>query len=117
MKYIYYPGCSLEGSAQEYDRATRALMKALKAELTNIPDWSCCGATAAHAVDSLLALALPARNLALAQGLEGRCDILVPCSACYLNLRRVTEKIRLDSDLKTQLPDGKIVDERRNNHE
>jgi heterodisulfide reductase subunit B len=103
MKYSYYPGCSLEGSAQEYDRATRSLMKALKVELTDIPDWSCCGATAAHAVDSLLALALPARNLALAQELEGSRDILVPCSACYLNLKQVAEKIRLDGDLKAQL--------------
>ena len=31
MKYIYYPGCSLEGTAREYDVSTRAVMKALGA--------------------------------------------------------------------------------------
>ena len=103
MKYTYYPGCSLEGSAKEYDRATRSLMDALDVELVEIEDWSCCGATAAHAVNSLLALALPARNLALAQKVAGNPDILVPCSACYLNLKDVKEKIRLDTDLQEQL--------------
>jgi len=33
MKYFYYPGCSLEGSAKEYDISVRALMGALGAEL------------------------------------------------------------------------------------
>ena len=29
MKYLYYPGCSLEGSAKEYNIATRAVMRKL----------------------------------------------------------------------------------------
>ncbi|MEW6262619.1 MAG: CoB--CoM heterodisulfide reductase iron-sulfur subunit B family protein [Thermodesulfobacteriota bacterium] len=85
MKYAYYPGCSLEGTAQEYDVSTRAVMKAAGHDLVEIEDWSCCGASAAEATSELLALALAARNLALAENSEG--DILAPCSACYLNLR------------------------------
>jgi len=103
MKYTYYPGCSLEGSAKEYDRATRSIMAALDVSLIDIPDWTCCGATAARAFDSLLSLALPARNLALAQSVEDNPDILVPCSACYLNLKDVKEKIRGDAELKARL--------------
>lgn len=88
MKYLYYPGCSLEGTAKEYDRSTRAVLAALGAELVELSDWTCCGASAALAVSELLALALPARNLALAEAQGEGLDLLVPCSACYLNLKK-----------------------------
>ena len=94
MKYLYYPGCSLESSAREYDMATRGLMAALGVELTEIPDWTCCGASAAQATDAWLTLVLPAVNLAVAEAEAPGTDILVPCSACYLNLRRVYETAR-----------------------
>ena len=71
MKYLYYPGCSLEGSAQEYNISTKAVLKALGVELLELSDWSCCGASAAAAVSPLLALALPARNLAIAETIVG----------------------------------------------
>ncbi len=99
MKYIYYPGCSLEGTAREYDLSTRALMKAAGAELLELKDWTCCGATAAEPAGLLLSLALPARNLALAEKMDETQDIVVPCSACYLNLKKVEEKTRKDPDI------------------
>jgi len=99
MKYQYYPGCSLEGTALEYNISTQALMKAVGAELYEIDDWTCCGASAAESISYLLSLALPARNLALAEKMDGVNDILVPCSACYLNLKKVEEKIKKDTDL------------------
>lgn len=91
MKYLYYPGCSLEGAAREYDLSTRSFMAAAGAELIDIPGWSCCGATAAQSVNRLLSLVLPARNLALAEQMDGGRDLLVPCSACYLNLKKAEE--------------------------
>ena len=107
MTYLYYPGCSLEGTAREYDISTRALMRALGAELIDIDDWTCCGASAAEAVDHHLSLALPARNLALAQrmnsDMETRKDILAPCSACYLNLKKVSEAVGKDRGLSQVL--------------
>jgi heterodisulfide reductase subunit B len=99
MKYLYYPGCSLEGSAKEYDLSTRAFLAAVGVELEEIDDWTCCGASAAEALSSLLSLVLPARNLALAQKQSDLKAVLVPCSACYLNLKKVTEKTRKDADL------------------
>jgi len=91
MKYFYYPGCSLEGTAQEYDASTRALMGALGVELLEIEDWTCCGASAGEAVSYLLSMVLPARNLALAEKSGIEADMLVPCSACYLNLKKVED--------------------------
>ena len=57
--------------------------------LTELEDWNCCGATAAHSINHHLALALPARNLALAEA-AGR-DVVVPCALCF-NRLKVAEK-------------------------
>ena len=100
MKYLYYPGCSLEGTAVEYDRSTRALFQALGVELVELEGWTCCGASAAEAESELLSFALPARNLAIAESMDDAIgDILVPCSACYLNLKRAAEETQKDPDL------------------
>jgi len=99
MKYIYYPGCSLEGTALEYDASTRAAMGALGAELTELNDWTCCGASAADAISYLLSMVLAARNLALAEGMDVDADIMIPCSACYLNLRKVEDHVQQDGTL------------------
>ena len=63
MKVSYYPGCSLEHSAKDYAESIAAVADLLNLRLEEIPDWNCCGASAAHSLDEHLALALPARNL------------------------------------------------------
>jgi heterodisulfide reductase subunit B len=105
MKYLYYPGCSLEGTASEYNVSTRRVMQAADVELIEIEDWTCCGASAAEATSELLSLALPARNIAIAEKMVEVSDILVPCSACYLNLKKVEEKTRKDQKLMDTLND------------
>ena len=94
MNYLYYPGCSLEGTALEYNMSTKRLMQEVGANLIELEDWTCCGATAVESVSSLLSLALPARNLAVAEKMESADEVLVPCSACYLNLKKVEEKTK-----------------------
>ena len=108
MKYFYYPGCSLEGTAQEYNLSTETFMAAVGAELIEIQDWVCCGASAAAPTSHLLSLALPAINLAIAEranaeNQNGNLDILVPCSACYINLKRVEEVTRKDTALLNKI--------------
>ena len=66
-EYAYFCGCSLEGTAKEYDESLRAVMKALGVGLVEPDDWSCCGSTPAHTVDHVFAAALAARNLALVE--------------------------------------------------
>lgn len=102
MDYFYYPGCSLEGTAREYDISCRALFEALGDRLTEIPDWTCCGATAAQCVDSFLSVVLPARNLALAENTDTGLDVLVPCSACYLNLKKARQDLLENNALRAQ---------------
>jgi heterodisulfide reductase subunit B len=101
--YLYYPGCTLETSAREYDLSTRSLLSHLGIGLTEIEDWTCCGASAAEASSRLLSLALGARNLALAEAQAPGTDILVPCSACYLNLKRAAVESSVNSDVKERI--------------
>jgi heterodisulfide reductase subunit B len=100
MRYLYYPGCSLEGTASEYDASTRAFLSAMGMELTPLEDWTCCGASAAVGVSWLLALCLAARNLALAERSRPDLDLLVPCSACYLNLKKAGEAVRTSGRIR-----------------
>ena len=45
MKYAYYPGCSLESTAWDFDRSTRAVCSALDVELVEIPEADAALAT------------------------------------------------------------------------
>jgi len=94
VRFSYYPGCSLQATALEYDLSTRAVLKRLGVELIELPDWNCCGASSAHSLNETLSLALPARNLALAQR-EG-VDLLVPCAACFNRLKTAEKALRED---------------------
>lgn len=94
--YAYYPGCSLTESAKEFDVSTRLVMERLGADVREIDGWTCCGASAVESVSSTLTHALPARNIALAQRQMPEADILVPCSACYLNHLRVEKDVMPD---------------------
>ncbi|SJZ67142.1 CoB--CoM heterodisulfide reductase iron-sulfur subunit B family protein [Selenihalanaerobacter shriftii] len=103
MKYAYYPGCSLHSMAEEYNMATELVMEKLDVELREIPDWNCCGSTPAHTTSHLLPLALPARNLAIAEK-EGL-DVVAPCAACYNRFKAANKKLAEDSELKNTVND------------
>ena len=67
MKYAYYPGCSAHSTARDMHESSLAVARALGIELNEIKGWSCCGATAAHQTDRVLAASLAAANLLLAK--------------------------------------------------
>lgn len=109
MKIGYYPGCSLEGTAIEYDESLKAVCKQFDIELAEINGWNCCGATAAHSVNHSLSVALPARILALAekQGFE---EVLVPCAACFSRLFTAKSEIEKDDTLKNEIENTIEID-------
>jgi heterodisulfide reductase subunit B len=100
----YYPGCSLHGTSREYDESVRAVCDALGIRLTEIDDWSCCGASSGHMTNHLLGIALPARNLALAET-QGFDTVVAPCAACYNRLAAARLGVAEDDALAEQLPD------------
>ncbi len=102
MQVGYYPGCSLESSAKEFDLSIRAMFQAMGVSLKEIPDWNCCGASAAHYLNEELAKALPYRNLIKAEE-AGLGQLISPCPACYSHLKHVHEEVVQNSHLARRL--------------
>jgi heterodisulfide reductase subunit B len=92
LRYAFFPGCSLDGTAKDFHRSTLAVAARLGLELPELEDWICCGSTAAHGSDALLADALPARNLRAARGQT----VAVACAACYSRLKMANHHIAGD---------------------
>ena len=101
MKVSYYPGCSLHGTAKEYDQSVRAVSRALGIELKEVDDWSCCGATSAHSTNFKLSVALPARNLIAAE--KDAMDVMVPCAACFNRFKTAEHQLKADKALRNEI--------------
>ena len=101
-KIGFYPGCSLTGTAGEYNHSVSLVAKAFDVELAEVPDWNCCGATAAHNLNKTLSLSLPARILANAEH-AGMNEVLVPCAACSSRLLVTQHELKEDPKLKAEI--------------
>lgn len=107
MKIGLYPGCSLDGSSREYADSISLVCEKAGIEIEKVPDWNCCGATAAHNLNHELALALPARNIALAEK-AGMKELLVPCAACYSRLSVTIHELKEDDAMREKV--SQIID-------
>ncbi|MBN1503763.1 MAG: CoB--CoM heterodisulfide reductase iron-sulfur subunit B family protein [Candidatus Eisenbacteria bacterium] len=92
MKYLYYPGCSSKGTSRAYEESLLSVCRKLGIELEELEDWTCCGATSVVAVNKVLAFALSARNLALAEQ-KGK-EMVTPCPSCWLMLTKANNAFR-----------------------
>ncbi len=99
MNLGLFPGCSLEGSSREYAESLRTIADAIGLQFTEMESWNCCGASAAHAMDHHLSVALPARILAEAERQQFS-DLLVPCAACFNRLATVQHALADDAPLR-----------------
>lgn len=113
MKVTYYPGCSLEGTARDYADSIHDVCAHFGIQLEEVPDWNCCGATAAHCVDHKASIELGARNLKLAAR-RANPDMLVPCPLCYNRLKTAAWALEEDKthqyDIQLDAPAPKIWD-------
>jgi len=103
LSYTFFPGCSLDGTAKDFHSSTLAVAARLGLELPELEDWICCGSTAAHSSDPLLADALPARNLRAARGRT----VAVACAACYSRLKMANHHIA--GDVATRMKVARVV--------
>lgn len=90
----YYPGCTLNSTAQEIDAALHDVCGRLDIHLSLLPDWNCCGSSSVHAVRPQLAVSLAARNLFQAQTMGQ--DLMVMCAGCANRLRVAANQLRSD---------------------
>jgi len=84
--YVYYPGCSLKGTAKHYEESILPVFKEIDLPLEELEDWNCCGATAYFSVDDGMAAAICGRNFSLAEKIQK--DIIAPCAGCFLTLKK-----------------------------
>jgi heterodisulfide reductase subunit B len=96
----YYPGCSLDTTAKEYDISARAVCEALDLELYEPGDWVCCGSSAAHRADPVQALQLPMINLSMMERM-GFQEVTMPCAACYSRHKFAQHEVRHDAEKRT----------------
>jgi len=96
MDIAYYPGCSLHSMAHEYDVSTRLVCQHLGIRLHEVPDWNCCGATAAHSLDHQLAVGLSGRNLLLVNDMKLK-QVTTPCAGCFNRLKTAGSELKIDS--------------------
>jgi heterodisulfide reductase subunit B len=104
MKIAYFPGCSAESTARDMQASTMAVARALGIELIEPEGWSCCGATAAHQTDQVLAASLPAANLLLAQDMQ--MDMVANCAACFNRLKMANHAVSTDARMRQQVADA-----------
>ena len=97
-----FPGCTLESSSSGFETSLAGVFHALGIPCPTLQDWSCCGASSAHAMDHKLHLALNLRNLALAEE-QGYSDLVAPCAACYHRLAGAAFELENDAELLGRL--------------
>lgn len=106
----FYPGCALQHMSRDYRDSIVEVTGALGIQLEEIPDWTCCGASAAHNLDERMSVGLPARNLSLAAS-AGR-DVAVACPMCFQRLS-LTKQMLLRERVENPWPadyDFEVVD-------
>lgn len=92
MKIPYYPGCTLNTVAKNFDESAKAAAVAVGFEMEDIKQWNCCGATFPLTPDNVMGLTAPAKVLSNASR-EG--DTLTTlCSVCYNVLKRTNKVIK-----------------------
>lgn len=102
MDLGYYPGCSLTQSSALYDLQNRLIFNEIGMNLKEIDDWNCCGATSAGKTDDFLAIAMPARNLGIANS-QGLKEMVIPCSACYSRTLVAQNYLEQHQDIKEKI--------------
>lgn len=102
MELSYYPGCSLKASSEIYDMQCKRVLPAIGVNLHELDDWNCCGATSAGKMDDFAAIAMPARNLGIADASE-YAGLVIPCSACYSRMLVARKVLESDQGLLEEI--------------
>jgi len=103
--FLYFPGCSLRATGAAYEESLLELFRVLAIPLTELDDWNCCGATSYMAVDEGSAFLLSSRNLSIAAEMGGH-EIMAPCAACYLVLRKTLDYVEHYPEIRAKVEAG-----------
>jgi len=101
MKLAYYPGCSAESTARDMHMSSLAVARELGIQLIEPKGWTCCGATAGHQTDRVLAASLAAANLMAVKKMG--LDMMVNCAACYSRMKMANHEVKNDARMRTKV--------------
>jgi len=104
MKYAYYPGCSAHSTARDMHESAVAVAGALGIDLIEPAGWTCCGATAAHQTDRVLAASLPAATLVKVQDMG--LDMVANCAACYNRMKVANHEVSTDPAMRKKVSEA-----------
>lgn len=99
----YYPGCTLNTVASDFDQSARRSGELLGFELKELSKWNCCGASFPLTPDNVMGLTGPANVLINAEKEGGQVATL--CSFCYNTLKRTNHAINNNKETKEVLND------------
>jgi heterodisulfide reductase subunit B len=111
MKVGYYPGCTLKGKAKALDETTRRAVELLGNSLTEIEDWTCCGATTPLSETRIANLIAQTRLLAKTRD-AGYDAIVTTCPFCFSTLRRANFTLQSD-EIKRRRMNTYLAEDRR----
>jgi heterodisulfide reductase subunit B len=101
----YYPGCSLSSTSIEYGKSVKNIASAMDIELIEPENWSCCGASAAHATDPKAANVLPMSSVARIEQM-GLDTVTSPCSACFSRLKHAEHSVTSNEAVSREVSDA-----------
>ena len=104
MRYAYFPGCSAESTARDMHESSLAVAEKLGIELIEPKGWTCCGATAGHQTNRVLAVSLPAATLLKVKDMG--MDMIVNCAACYNRMKVANHHILTEPDMRNNVGDA-----------
>jgi heterodisulfide reductase subunit B len=102
-EFAYFPGCTSCSTGLAYELSTQYMAHAIGLTLHEIPDWNCCGASAAHLINHDLSLALPARSLAISQDELPGLAVVAPCAACFARLKNARHYVNQSQENRAHI--------------
>jgi heterodisulfide reductase subunit B len=99
-EYALFLGCTVPVRALNYELSARKVAERLDIQLSDIPEFSCCGYPI-KSVNHYASLLMAARNLALAG--EKGLSVCTLCSACCGALTEANHEIHEDEELRKRI--------------
>jgi heterodisulfide reductase subunit B len=100
MRYALFLGCNIPARVRQYDASVRAVLRRVKVQLTDIPEFNCCGYPIRN-VDQKAFLFSSAVNLALAEKVG--LDIVVLCKCCFGTLKEAEHILNQQGSLQQEV--------------
>ncbi len=97
----YYPGCTLNTVAKDFDLSARDSFRLLGIKLAELSKWNCCGSSFPLTPNNAIALTGPTNVLVQSQKEGGTVSTL--CSFCYSTLKRTNVAVKEDKEDKKNL--------------